>query len=611
MKILITLCLVSLCTEGYAQEFARILEHETTYTIHENAKAEIEEHYRIQILSELGQHFGIYEEYLDKFRKIANISLDVFDHNGKKIKRLKRIDGVEFGLSPANEITDGTILTIKPDYKEFPFTVEVNAKINLDGFVSLPAWIPRSQFHLAVDQSRLTVIRPVSTKINFWEENVGGTTVTKDSKMITTYVVTGLQSVDNKVRYHDFYAEQPKVLSIPAEFRLDNAPGSSASWRDFGNWFYSLNDEPYRLSQKTTQYIDGLGKDDKRKLIQDIYEYMQDRTRYVSIQLGIGGFRALPTKDVEDYGYGDCKALSMYMKNMLDYAGVSANYVLAHAGSDVPDVISEFPSNQFNHVFLGVPLNKDTVYLECTSQIMPVDYLGSFTDDRNVLWVRKDKSAIVRSRVYSHGQNMQHNFVGISLDTEGNGTADFDIFNQGIFFDEIQLFKLGSSDYIKAHNQSKFDYRDFAIKSHSFHQPDRNVSAFNLKYSLQINGLARVVNGKFVFPIMPATPFHKYIEKDDLMKFYSVKRGLTVNDVIEVKLPLNYWIYDLPEPEALTSAYGSYKLATSFDGKTLTIKRTLVLYKGDYNKEDYEPFKRFFQSIEKLEKRKLVMNSKT
>ncbi len=612
MKLKLLVGAVFLMPSLFAQEKSIIEENRTSYLLDD--KSIIEEDYlRIKIFSEEGYKNSIYLNYTDKYRDIKSIRVNVYDANNKRVKTLSKGDAIEVGFNPSYEINDAKRIYIDPKYKNYPFVIEMTSKVKLNGFISLPTWVPRNQFDVAVKHAELVFEYPESMKVHFKEEFITPTqTELTEGILRKKYVVNDLPAVPAKVRYQDFFIEQPKVYISPQKFWLDDKVGSNESWKDFGNWFYSLNNESFSLTQETKSFIDDRkSKATQRELVRDIYMFMQDKTRYVSIQLGIGGFKSLPIESVEKFGYGDCKALSTYMKAMLYYAGITSNYILTRAGRDVPDVLKDFPSNQFNHVYIGVPMKSDTIFLECTSQESPYNYTGTFTDDRNVLWVEKDDSKIIRSRIYDHKMNRQENKAQISIDSLGQASISLDVKNHGIFFDEVMLFQRAQSDYVAAFNQRKFTYPDFTIKDFKFKHPDRANAEFESNYLIQVNGMGKRVGAKMVLPYTFTIPASKYVIKDEMMKYCAITRGIHVSDNVSVTLPKNYWAYQLPEPEVIDSKFGKYSLKMEFSGDKLIIKRDITLYKGDYKKAEYEGFQDFFGRIEKLENKKLVLNSKT
>src|SRR5438105_11830585 len=112
------------------------------------------------------------------------------------------------------------------------------------------------------------------------------------------------------------------------------------------------------------------------------------------------------------------------MVALLDEAGIKANYVLIRGGDDEEDIITDFPSNQFNHATVCVPFAKDTLWLECTSQTSPAGYIGDFTGNRHALMIDEKGGHIVATTKYEANDNKQIRTTSATIDETGKLTAD-------------------------------------------------------------------------------------------------------------------------------------------------------------------------------------------
>jgi len=93
------------------------------------------------------------------------------------------------------------------------------------------------------------------------------------------------------------------------------------------------------------------------------------------------------------------------MVALLKEANIKANYVLIAAGDDQPDMLTDFPSPYFNHATVCVPMDKDSIWLECTSQTLPAGYIGSFTGNRHALLINELGGQIVTTKkIYCSGK---------------------------------------------------------------------------------------------------------------------------------------------------------------------------------------------------------------
>ena len=155
---------------------------------------------------------------------------------------------------------------------------------------------------------------------------------------------------------------------------------------------------------------------DTYKKVAVLYDYLQKNTHYVLVTFGIGGLQPYEASYVARNKYGDCKALSNFMVALLKEAGIKSYPVAIWGGEEEREFVKDFPSHQSNHIICAVPIEKDTVWLECTtSQFLPAGYLSWFTANRFGLLISENGgSPRSHTSLFTKGQyDYKKNFCDI------------------------------------------------------------------------------------------------------------------------------------------------------------------------------------------------------
>ncbi|HZR59056.1 MAG TPA: DUF3857 domain-containing protein [Terriglobales bacterium] len=149
-----------------------------------------------------------------------------------------------------------------------------------------------------------------------------------------------------------------------------------ANWEELGRWYAGLEKDRRQptpeIRAKAAELTAGKATDlDK---IQALYDYVATNFRYISLSFGVGRFQPHSAADVLHNQYGDCKDKHTLLASLLEASGYHASSVLINSERKLdPDIPS--PS-QFDHVFSLVPLTKDQVWMDTTTEVAPFRLLS-------------------------------------------------------------------------------------------------------------------------------------------------------------------------------------------------------------------------------------------
>ncbi|MDI1318138.1 DUF3857 domain-containing transglutaminase family protein [Flavobacterium sp.] len=570
----------------------------------------------ISVLNELGLiNLDLSENY-DKNRKITSIEATVYDAFGKFLKTFKRKDFKDTSVADGVSIfNDNRALYLDYTPITYPFTLVFETTLETSNTAFIPPWSPMDGYNVSTETSLLTInfkaeLNLKNKEVNFSAKYPIYKTETASS---ISYSAKNLVAKKREELSPGFTDVFPMVYFALENFRLENVDGTATNWQEFGKWYYNaLLADTEEIPEDTKNKIKQLVGNEKNPLeiARIIYKYVQEKTRYVSVQVGIGGWKPMLAKDVDKLGYGDCKALTNYTRSLLKVVGVPSYYTVVYAGTnETKDLQADFASIQGNHVILTLPVEDQLIWLECTSQIQPFGFQGDFTDDRNVLLIKPEGGEIVKTKTFTEKDNLQIIKGAYQITENGDLIGSLKISSKGLQYDnEFKKERMSREDQIKYYKEQFSNINNLTIKKINFNNDSKTID-FTETLELQAEGYAQNSGGKLMFALN-AFDQNSYVPKKYRTREFPFQRerGYTNEDEIEITIPEGFVVEAKPNGLEQDTEFGYYKIEfTTLSPTKILCKRKLVLKKGIYDKSKYENFRKFLETIAKTDNSKVVL----
>ncbi len=332
----------------------------------------------------------------------------------------------------------------------------------------------------------------------------------------------------------------------------------------------------------------------------------------MSINLGIDGWQPYSAELVYINRYGDCKDLSTFMMTMLKEAGISAYPALVRT-RDNGVLIKGFPSNQFTHVITVVPLQNDTLWLECTADLLPAGELPFNVEGCNVLAVKQNGCDIVQTPKSSSGDNLWRSKI------EGCLTS----FGACYFTGEItatgnQSIYLRNSLYYRKPEEHK----RWLVQLIGKYLPKLDLTKYEINHldqdiekpiTIRFEGSSDKFGVKsatrlFINPNMLNRETTDDLPREEERKFPIYYRYAYMDiDSLIIKLPEDFQLETAPESEEIKKAFGSYMTSYSITDGKLIYCRTFKCEQNEIPRTIYEDYLDFMKTIVKKDKSQFVL----
>jgi hypothetical protein len=590
--------------------------NKATFEIEKAERASFNVHKVITIMSDRADDLANFWVGYDNLIRIKSLEAYVYDKNGREIKNYKEKDFTDYSnISGASLYEDSRVKVADLSQNSYPYTVEIIYELQFKYLFSIPDWKGVPSYKVSVQSSEYALIYPKEFKPRYkmLNSNLEPIITQQKDREQMKWDFGQFEAVKSESYSKGISSFSPVLQLSPSKFSFEGYSGDMSTWDGMAKWQNKLNEGLNDLSDKTINEVKNLVADltDEKAKVKAIYKYMQSKTRYVSIQLGVGGFKPFSAGTVDEVGYGDCKGLSFYTKCLLEAVGINSYYSWIYGGKTNPEVDKDFPYQSFNHAILFVPLAKDTLWLECTDQKIPAGYLGDFTSDRYALVLEPTKANLIRTPRYGAAENTIKMTAKVTIDEKGNANTSMEssFIGIGSGYRNIDYYITQSTSDQEKWLRSYIDMSDFSVNNFEIKQQETEIPQIDLQVDFSLRGAVAKTSDKFY---LNPTMFNPIIinlknEKDRKSAIYFPLNSFFEYEVA-YETPEGYSIEKIPTPGELKTTFGSYKIEYEKSEKGLKCKRSFYPSKGTFPADEYEQFKAFYDAIKLLEKQQVVIS---
>ncbi len=580
------------------------------YVIKAENNIELKKKIIISILNKAGEGGSyVYIPY-DKYSRISDIKIKILDENGKQIKTYSKSDLNDIGQSNDSYLyTDDRALQMRIVQPVFPYTIETSYTERSSDTVFLPVLQPYIAENVSVQNWSVEFKNESGIKLRkkITETSFGKVEISESDQYLKV-------AYKNLPAYKDEkYSPNQRVVVSKVEFALDKAClkgicGDFSSWNSFSNWYKGLLEPVSVITPEIQQEVNALNLSGTvSEKVQKIYQYMQSKTRYVFVAIGIGGWQPMSADEVRKKGYGDCKALTNYMRVLLKAAGIPSYYSVIYSDKTAKIFDENFPRMDGNHVILCVPTENGNVWLENTSQNIAFNHLSYGTMDRNVIMV-KDNTAELIDTPKSLSENSKEVLrikANISADNTLDVSSSFNF--SGVMYDMfLPMISLSPTEQKEALKR-RYDYLQFSNIDLTNLTNDRNEAKINFDLNFKANNYSKSLGSDIYFRAIPFLDSDFHLESTDRRLPIEIPFGFTDDYEIEYTIPETYKFSETLSPVKIDSEFGSFSIEFINQDKKLLVKRKFMLKKGTFPADKVSDYINFRKKANKTDHTKILI----
>ena len=409
---------------------------------------------------------------------------------------------------------------------------------------------------------------------------------------------------------------------------------SFSGWGDMGAWYAGLSATRRIPDPTVTTKAQELtaGAPDTLSKIRLLAEFAQKNIRYVSVQIGIGGFQPHPASSILANRYGDCKDKATLLAAMLKAVGVDSDYIVINTDRGIVTGSSPVSLYSFNHVILAIRLPADVpdegldalirhprlgrlLAFDPTMPTTPFGRLPFYLQDNYGLLVADGSGELIALPRAGPEGNLLDRKGQLVLTADGALSGEMLETRRGFEADLLRYQIQAATDAERRKYLETFLSRSFAsfsLQSYEFKNLDDVRADLVVAYRFVASAYAKRAGGYLV--LRPRVVGQKAVDlgtKGQAARLYPIDLETTTlaRDEFTIELPEGCGVDSPPKPVDLEAGFAAYRSRTEMSGRTLVYRREYRLNEPVIPVARYGEALKFFLAVGSEEQQSLLLKT--
>ncbi|MEO8146969.1 MAG: DUF3857 domain-containing protein [Bacteroidia bacterium] len=444
----------------------------------------------------------------------------------------------------------------------------------------LAAYSPSSKMEYSV-----TFPKNVSLKYLLKGDTAGIEFSKKEMKNSITYTwqANNRPAYDDEDEEDNWRLHAPHVILYVDKYTVnDKTIPVLSDVKQLYTWYYAHISQLVTANSDAIQLLaDSLtrGITDEKQKIKSIYYWVQDHTKYIAFEYGLGGFIPRDAELVYARRYGDCKDKSSLLYALFKSAGIPAYFTWIGTRS-IPYSYHELPTPVVdNHMIISLRYHDQWCFLDGTASGLAFGYPSSFIQCKEALIaINADSFVIAKVPVIEKEKNFKTDSLDITFDgttIKGTGHSSY-----GGFFN--YMISNAFSDVSEKDKQEgmaqSFEFGNNKCKIDSITWKGVNdysdTAIFNYNVTIPVY-TKQIDNKMYVNMHLKKSLQGELIETSKTKKEKQYDYKYILRQITVLTIPSGYNLFKVPENSEYKSGFFGYNIVYHTAGNKVWMEKTI------------------------------------